>query len=87
LPKIGVYGTKTIVGDKEYVSVTNVGPKPTFDDDTLSVETLIKDFDGNIYGERIRVMFYKYLRDVSKFDDAEQLFYRVKADLEWEDNK
>ena len=83
LPKNGVYGTKTIVDGKTYVSVTNVGPKPTFGDGTISVETLIKGFDGDIYNESIRVIFIEYLRDIRKFDDPTTLRDRVLADLAW----
>lgn len=87
LPKNGVYGTKTVVDGKTYVSVTNVGPKPTFGDVTISVETLIKGFDGDIYNESIRVIFIEYLRDIRKFDDPTTLRDRVLADLAWEEDQ
>jgi riboflavin kinase/FMN adenylyltransferase len=84
LIKEGVYGTFTKIGDKKYVSVTNVGKKPTFDDMTVSIETLIKDFDGDIYGETVTVFFEKYIRDIEKFDSKEHLREQITKDLNWE---
>ena len=83
LPKSGVYATITTVDGKKYTSVTNVGKKPTFLDDTDSVETLIGAFCGDLYGKTIRVEFVKYLREVSKFDSPLQLKEQIMKDLQW----
>ncbi len=82
--KEGVYGTYITVNGKEYVSVTNVGKKPTFNDMTISIETLIKDFDSDIYGETVTVVFIKYLRDIKKFDLKEDLRDQIAKDMNWE---
>ncbi len=82
--KEGVYGTHTIVNGKKYISVTNVGKKPTFNDMSISIETLIKDFDSDIYGETVTVFFIKYLRDIKKYNSKEELRAQIIDDLSWE---
>lgn len=82
--KEGVYGTYTTLGGKRYLSVTNVGKKPTFDDTSISIETFIKDFSGDIYGESIKVSFVKFIRSIKKFDNAQDLKTQISKDLEWE---
>ncbi len=44
LPKTGVYATETLVGERIYRSATNVGMRPTFDGEALSVESHLFDF-------------------------------------------
>ncbi len=81
--KRGVYATKIVIGQKEYSAVTNVGEKPTVNDYSYSIETLIKDFSGDIYDERARVKFVKYLRDTVKFNSVDELRNQVQKDLLW----
>lgn len=75
VPSNGVYATKISVDDKEYVSVTNIGLKPTVskDNTSLSCETYILDFDKQVYGKQVTLKFYKKLRDEKKFDSIETL--------------
>lgn len=84
LPKEGVYATVISIDGKTYRSVTNVGQKPTFNDFEPTVEVLIKDFDGNLYGRKVKLSFVKFLRDIKKFDSPEQLNDRIHKDLQWE---
>lgn len=79
----GVYGTRTLARGTSFLSVTNVGAKPTFDLAQLSVETMIDGFSGDLYGESIRVDFYRYLRDIKRFDSPEALSKQIHKDLKW----
>ena len=83
LPKSGVYGTMCDINGKIYKSVTNVGVKPTFNDDTVSIETFIDDFSGNLYGENITIIIYKYLRETKKFDNINALKEQIYEDMRW----
>lgn len=74
LPRFGVYATKVDVGSGVYLAVTNVGIRPTVDDQTgITVEPWILGFDEDLYGKTIRVEFYRYLRGEAKFDGLEAL--------------
>jgi len=55
-------------------AVTNIGVRPTVDDgDRVSVEGYILDFSGDLYGQTIRMEFYKKLRGERKFPSLEAL--------------
>ncbi|MBQ1475800.1 MAG: bifunctional riboflavin kinase/FAD synthetase [Firmicutes bacterium] len=72
-PKNGVYITQTTVNDRKYQSITNVGNKPTVGEFAKNAETHIFDFDGDLYGQEVRVEFIKMLRPERKFDSLEDL--------------
>lgn len=83
LPKYGVYGTECVIDGVRYVGATNVGGRPTFGLSKAVVETMIKDFDDNIYDKTVKVYFRKYLRPVRKFDTPVQLSRQVHDDINW----
>ncbi len=83
LPQAGVYATITTVGEKSYRSVTNVGAKPTFGEWDETVETMLIGFDGNLYGQTIRVTFVRWLRGIRKFDSPCALREQIEKDSEW----
>lgn len=78
----GVYATKTVVDENEYISVTNVGYNPTVNDDNLRIETYIINFDGSIYNKNITVKFYKFLRSEQKFASLNDLKAQIEKDKE-----
>lgn len=81
IPKNGVYSTRTIVDGKTYLSATSVGFNPTFKEDSLKIETHILDFNGDLYGKVIRLVFVKYLRDELKFENIEELKKQIDKDI------
>jgi riboflavin kinase/FMN adenylyltransferase len=82
IPRRGVYAAKVVLEDgSSHISVTNVGVRPTVSDaGTVSVESYILDFSGNLYDRQARVEFYKFLRDERKFADYEELAAQIQAD-------
>ena len=75
VPAHGVYATRVWFenGDSR-PAVTNIGVRPTVDDgDRVSVEGYILDFSGDLYGQTIRMEFYKKLRGERKFPSLEAL--------------
>lgn len=78
----GVYITKTVVDNKEYISVTNVGVNPTVGDNNLRIETYITGFDDDIYKKTIRIKFYKFLRKETDFISIDALKKQIKKDTE-----
>lgn len=82
IPGNGVYSTMTTVDGKKYLSVTNIGTKPTFGLDYVTVETHILGFDGEIYGKNIRVEFFLRLRSEKAFASNEELSVQIKKDVE-----
>lgn len=81
LPKSGVYACIAEIDGKKYDAVTNVGTKPTFGDYSTTVEALIENFDGDLYGNFIRLSFAEYLRGIEKFETPEKLVETIKNDI------
>ncbi|WP_313469739.1 riboflavin kinase, partial [Carnobacterium sp.] len=46
----------------------------------LTVEVYILDFEQDIYGEKVTVLWHHYLRDELKFDSMEALIEQLKQD-------
>lgn len=81
MPKLGVYASKVYIGDRELMGVTNVGLRPTVDNDRdISIETYIIDFDGDIYEENISLELFSLLRGQQKFENISMLLEQLKAD-------
>ena len=74
-PERGVYITRAFLPDgRSCPGVTNVGTRPTVTEgDTVSVETDLLGFDGDLYGQTVRLDFYKRLRGEVKFPSLEAL--------------
>lgn len=80
LPAFGVYKTITEVEGKAYASLTNVGGQPTFDIEKPTIETLIMNFEGNIYGKDIVINFVRRIRGIRKFPSPEALKEQIEKD-------
>lgn len=81
LIKSGVYVTETQVGDELFLSVTNVGYNPTFEQEEFNLETYILDFDRTLYHQRIKVYFRARIRDELKFSGVEELKEWIEKDV------
>lgn len=82
IPKMGVYVTSTLINDVWRRSITNIGVRPTFENDgEPSIETYVFDYDGNLYGDVLRVRFLHRLRDERKFGGIEELKEQITKDM------
>ncbi|MBA3634473.1 MAG: hypothetical protein H0W58_16950, partial [Acidobacteria bacterium] len=81
IPKFGVYATATLIDDGWRRSITNIGVRPTFEKDVEpSIETYIFDFDGDLYGDVLRVRFLHHIRDERKFSGIDELKAQIEKD-------
>ncbi len=80
IPKDGVYEVRVNIGGKTFPGITNVGSKPTVDNEERNIETYILDFQGDIYGKKIEVKFISRLRDIKKFDSINALKEQLEKD-------
>ncbi len=81
IPKYGVYATATLIDNVWRRSITNVGVRPTFEADSdPSIETYVFDFDGDLYGDVLRVRFLYRIRDEKKFGGIEELKEQIQKD-------
>ena len=82
IPRNGVYVTGTLIDGQWRRSVTNIGLRPTFGDASEpSVETFVLNWDGDLYGDVVRVRFLYRLRDERKFSSVDELTRQIKTDV------
>ncbi len=82
IPALGVYVSKVIIDGKIYDGVTNVGYSPTIKTTGIKeVETHLLEFCGDLYSEKIELIFLKRIRDEIKFNDVDQLINQIEIDV------
>lgn len=79
--KKGVYKVNVLVGDEQFIGIANYGPRPTFNEQSNVLEAYIDGFIGTLYGRGITIEFVEFLRDIVKFESAEELKAQLKLDL------
>lgn len=82
IPADGSYAVKILQGGKEYSGMMNIGYRPTVSGKTKTIEVHIFDFNQEIYGEALTVMFIERIRDERKFNDIEALKEQLQKDKE-----
>lgn len=84
LPADGVYaGTFVAEDGVERPAAISVGTRPTFyADGEVLVEAYVLDFDGDLYGQRVKVRFREWVRGQERFDSTEALVEQMNADVE-----
>ena len=83
-PGHGVYACRaTVASGKTYAAATNVGVRPMFVTGRGElIEAYLLDFDGDLYGQRLRLEFLKRLRGEKRFDSVEALIEQMAADAD-----
>ena len=80
VPKSGVYASVTVINGSEFPSVTNIGYRPTYENNDFRSETCIIGFDGNLYGQNLEVRLLSRLRDEKRFNSEQALSNQIQAD-------
>lgn len=82
VPAHGVYATKVYIENYvPYMGITNVGSRPTVDNSgKITAETHILDFQGNLYGRKVRIEFHEHLRSEIKFAGLDELKAQIQKD-------
>lgn len=78
LPPKGVYACRAHTPFGTYLAVANVGTRPTVEGSGITVEPWLLDFSGNLYGSRIRLEFWHFLRGERKFPSLEALQAEIR---------
>ncbi len=81
LPRDGIYVARVLCGEATLGGMVSIGVRPTFHTNgNRTVEVNILDFDRDIYGEWLQVMFLRRLRDELQFGSAEDLVAQMRRD-------
>jgi riboflavin kinase / FMN adenylyltransferase len=80
LPPDGIYAVEVEWRGGRTGGMMHQGPRPTFADGRRTLEANLFDFEGDLYGEWVRITWVKRLRDVERFISAEQLQHQMERD-------
>lgn len=81
IPADGVYAARLFVRDRLYDGIANIGMRPTFDKESLTIEVHVFDFSEDIYSEEVSLYFVKKIREEKKFKNADELILQIAADI------
>ena len=82
IPPPGVYAVRGGLRRGVFGGALHIGPRPTFSGSPPTIELHLLDFEGDVYGEEIRVEFIRHLREVRPFSSASALAEQLKSDIE-----
>ena len=82
VPANGVYATWARVDGLRRMAATNIGVRPTFAGEDLSIESHLLDFSGDIYGKRLRLEFIERIRPERRFAGVDALVAQISADID-----
>jgi len=84
IPKYGVYLAEVLFeidgGVKSFFGMLNIGVKPTFGFEELTIEVNVFDFDGDLYGKQLDVVFIDRIRSEVKFNNIQELQAQLLID-------
>lgn len=81
-PKFGVYACRAWVEGRVYPAVSNIGTRPTVSGHSVSVESWILDYSGDLYDREITLEFYFFLRSEQKFPTLEALQEEIRRNAQ-----
>ncbi len=76
----GVYGVEAEIDGTVYKGVANCGPRPTFGEDSYTLEVYFEGLSEDLYGKTVTVRFLNYIRGIRKFATAEELAAQIAVD-------
>jgi riboflavin kinase / FMN adenylyltransferase len=80
LPPDGVYAVAVEWREGRAEGMMSQGPRPTFEDGRRTLEAHLFDFNGNLYGEWVRIEWVERLRDIERFATVEELKAQMQQD-------
>lgn len=82
IPPAGIYAVRGVLHSGTYAGALHLGPRPTFKGSPPTIELHLMDFQGDLYGEEIRVDFVEFLREVLPFSTVAALIDQMREDVE-----
>ena len=82
IPPKGVYMVDVEHRNTSYKGMMNIGNRPTLNGSHQTTEVHLFDFDQKIYGDSLKVLIVKKIREELKFDSLEALKTQLAIDQE-----
>ena len=85
-PKLGIYAARALILDGPLAGTArsaalSVGTNPQFSGDAVTIEAYLLDFEGDLYGRRVRVEVGERLRDERRFESIDALIAQIREDV------
>lgn len=80
LPQDGVYGVRVRLEKTEYPGMLYVGPRPTFEEETRSVEVHVLGREIEVSDAKVELLVERWVREPRRFPDPEHLRDQLKSD-------
>ncbi len=80
-PPKGIYAVRGVIPAGTFPGALHLGPRPTFRGSPPTIELHLIGFEGELYGEEVRVDFVRLLRDVRPFDSVNALVDQMREDI------
>ena len=77
----GVYAVQIKILNNVHFGIVNFGLRPTFNKQTAILEAHIFDFEEDIYGKEVEVLFFSKIRDEQKFNGIKELLNQITLDI------
>ncbi len=81
VPPAGIYAVRGVLRSGTWPGALHLGPRPTFQGSPPTIELHLMDYEGDLYGEEVRVDFVRRLREVRPFSSAAALVEQMKEDV------
>lgn len=82
VPPHGVYAAKALLPGREAMAAVNIGIAPTIRHEDITIEAYLLDFEADIAGQGIELVFHERLRPERKFESRDALVRQIRADVE-----
>lgn len=80
LPKSGAYIVESEIDNRTYLGMLNIGFRPTIDGRDISIEVYFENLDQDLYGQKIKLNFIRFLREEKRFESLEKLKEQLAKD-------
>ncbi len=80
VPRQGIYISKIKIDNIIYPSITSISTNPTFEEEKISLETHILNFNQDIYKKKVTVYLLEFVREPIKFNNVDDLFEKIRDD-------
>lgn len=81
IPAQGVYIAEAKLGDQVLPAAVNIGIAPTIRNEDITIEAHLLDFDEDITGREIEIIFHRRVRPERKFPDKDALVEQISLDV------
>ena len=83
MPLDGVYAVEIKIKDHKHFGMMNIGINPTLENKSVEqkkYEVHLFDFDEDVYGEKVVILFRHFIRKEKTFDTLDELKKQIQID-------